>query len=165
MKIIKLGTKMNKNKTLKTLSIVGIITAGFMHCGALAQSSMIQPLPPIMIPGSNSYAGAFYAYVKGTNSSGGFSITPSIGVQSCTVSDVSGFPAPYSSCVIASRRDTGHTWYTNQNCSLIFPVTNTLSYTIMLYVTSVPPPPTNGQPLMLQIAWSTNSLACTNSSQ
>jgi len=156
---------MIKNKTLKIATALGLFAGGFIHSDALAQSCIVEPLPATMSSGSNSYAGSYYAFVRATNSSGGLWIVPSNGVQSCTVSDISGFSAPYASMLIAARKDGAHTWYTNKNCSLIFPVTNTISYSINLYVTSVPPPPTNGQPLTLQIMWSTNSLSATNLSQ
>ena len=156
---------MNKNKTLKIVTLIGLVMAGLMHCGALAQSTMVEPLPATMITGSNTYAGAYYATVRATNISGGLWLMPSNGVQSCTVADTSGLPSPYASSLVVSCKNGAHMYSTNQNCNLIFPVTNTTSYSIMLYVNSVPPPPTNGQPLTLQIMWSTNSSATTNSSQ
>jgi hypothetical protein len=37
--------------------------------------------------------------------------------------------------------------------SVNFPATNTTSYSLTVYVKSPVPPPTNGQPMNLQITW------------
>lgn len=154
-----------KNMTFKTSKIVcvgAIMMAGFINLAVAQQSTQTQPLPATFSSGSNTYIGTYYAWVKATNSAGSILIMPTNGVQSCTIQDVSGYPSPYSSAFVVQRKSDGHWWYTNNNNSLTFPVAHGTNYTICLYVSSAPPPPTNGQPIMLQIQWSTNSISSTN---
>ena len=101
--------------------------------------------------GSNSCSGVYYAYAKMTNSTGGLWLTPPAGTTSGIFTDASGFPLPYSSVVQVTRRNDGTTWC--EATSVTFPATNTTSYQLIVYVTSPTPPPTNGQPMTLEIQW------------
>jgi len=141
---------------LKTVSTLGILIMALAHISALAQSVVVEPLPASVSSGSSGFVGSYYAFVRATNSVGGLWLTPPSGAQSCTVSDASGFSAPYVSSLMASPKDGSQTWYATNNNNLFFPVTSTASYAIILYVNSLPAPPTNGQPLMLEITWNTN---------
>ena len=147
---------MNILKT-STICAAAITAVGCAGLGVAQQSTQTEILPATMGTGSNTYIGTYYAMVKATNSAGSILISPTNGVQSCTLQDISGYPAPYSSSLVATRKSDGHCWYTNNNNSLTFPVTNGINYTMCAYVNSMPPPPTNGQPITLQIQWSTNA--------
>ena len=101
--------------------------------------------------GSNSCSGVYYAYAKMTNSTGGLWLTPPVGTTAGIFTDASGFPLPYSSVVQITRRNDGATWC--GATSVTFPATNTTSYQLIVYVTTPTPPPTNGQPMTLEIQW------------
>lgn len=147
---------MKMNKTSKIIFVAAIILVGFMHCGAFAQSTQTQGDPANLLTSSNQYVGTFYAQAKMTNSHGIFWITPPTNTQTGTFTDASGFPAPYVSAITVARRSDGYMWHTNNNNSVTFPATNS-SYSLSVYVTGLPPPPTNGQTLTLQVQWNTNS--------
>ena len=93
----------------------------------------------------------YYGIAKMTNSVGGTWLTPTAGSTNGVFSDLSGFPAPYSSVVVVTRKRDLFTWCGSGTVS--FPATNTTSYQLTVYTTSTPPPPTNGQPLTLQVQW------------
>ena len=137
------------NKTSKLLSMVVCVLAGFTGLVAWADS---QGDPAKMSIGTNSVFGKYYAYAKITNGTGGYWIKPdtNIVVRSGTLTDISGFPAPYGS--YATALPFGSTNCCSSN-SVTFPATNTLTYQLTVYVTSPTPPPTNNQPMTLQIQW------------
>ena len=145
------------NKKLKTSTIIcaaAIMMTGFMGCSEYAQQyTQTQGDPATLTTNTSPYAGVYYATSHMTNSTGGSWITPSNGVSSCTFQDASGFQPPFTWSVVVIRHIDGVKWCTNNNNSLTFPVTNSTSYQITEYVNSAPPPPTNGQPLMLQAQW------------
>jgi hypothetical protein len=90
-----------------------------------------------------------------TNSADGtFWITPPTNVVSGTLKDASDFAAPYSSvaCVLSKNHFLLKWCETN---SVTFPATNTDKYSLTIYVKNQTPPPTNGQPMNLQITWKT----------
>jgi hypothetical protein len=94
--------------------------------------------------------GTYTGYAKMTNSAGTFSITPPTNVVSGTLTDASGFPSPYVSVANVSCSDFSSWCDTN---SVTFPATHSKTYTLTVYVKSPTPPPTNGQPMNLQITW------------
>jgi hypothetical protein len=95
--------------------------------------------------------GAYTGYAKITNSTGGLWITPPTNAVSGTLTDASGFPAPYVSVGYVIRKSDLVTWCGTN--SVTFPATNSTSYELFVYVKNTPPPPTNGQPMTLQITW------------
>lgn len=92
--------------------------------------------------------GAYVGYTKMTNSSGGIWITPPAGTTNGTLTDISGFPSPYSSSVYVARKSDLATWC--DTGSVTFPATHSDSYQLLVFVTSSPAP-TNA--LILQINW------------
>lgn len=137
------------NKTSKLLSLAVCVLAGFTGLVALADS---QCDPAHTGVGTNSSFGKYYAYAKMTNGAS-FWIKPdtNIVVRSGTLTDISGFSAPYGSYAAVSVFMSTNTYYGSN--SVTFPATNTLTYQLSVFVTSPPPPPTNSQPMMLQIQW------------
>jgi len=134
----------------KIVCLVTLTVAGFYSWVAMADS---QGDKPTFGQGTNSCAGTYYAYAKMTNGSGGVWLTPPANTKSGVFTDLSGFPAPYSSSVIVAQRNLVSWCGTN---GLNFPVTNGMTYSVTVYVTSPTPPPTNGQPLNLSVMWNTN---------
>jgi hypothetical protein len=95
--------------------------------------------------------GAYTGYAKITNSTGSIWITPPTNAVSGTLTDASGFPSPYVSVGYVTRKSDSVTWCGTN--SVTFPATNSTSYQLIVYVKNTPPPPTNGQPMNLQITW------------
>src|SRR5204862_2017149 len=91
---------MNKQFTLQKIAVTAftglVILAGFIGCVALADTETIAAR---ILTATNSCVGKYYAYPKMTNSAGSIWIQPptNIVVSSGTLTDISGFPAPYSS--------------------------------------------------------------------
>lgn len=81
-------------------------------------------------------------------------IKPPTNAISGTLTDASGFVSPYVSVAYVKRKSDFVTWCGTN--SVNFPVTNTAKYALTIYVKSPLPPPTNGQPLDIQITWQTN---------
>lgn len=92
--------------------------------------------------------GTYKGYAKMTNSVGAFFITPPAGTTNGTFTDASGLSAPYVSvaCVVCSDFSS----WCNTN-SVTFPASSSKQYSLTVYVKSSPP--TNGQPMNLQITW------------
>ena len=144
---------MKKNKTSKIIFAAVLVLAGFSGFIALADPHTQCDSAKISV-GTNSSFGKFYAYAKMTNANGvGFWIKPdtNIVVSSGTLTDISGFPAPYSSYAVVTPFGSITNLYASN--SITFPATNTLTYQLTVFVTSPTPPPTNGQPMTLQIKW------------
>ena len=93
--------------------------------------------------------GAYTGYAKMTNSVGTFWLTPPAGTTSGTFTDASGLPAPYVSVACVACSDFSSWCDTN---SVTFPATSSKQYSLTVYVKSSPPP-TNGQPMNLQVIW------------
>jgi hypothetical protein len=92
--------------------------------------------------------GAYTGYAKMTNSTGAIWLTPPAGTTSGTFTDASGLPAPYLSVAWVKCNNLS-TWC-NTN-SVTFPATSSHQYQLIVYVKSSPP--TNGQPMNLQVTW------------
>lgn len=146
---------MNKNKIIKFVCAAAVLAAGLNGCATAQQSPTQQTDMATITTGTNVHVGIFYATAKMTNGTGTFYITPPAGTQTGAFSDISGFPSPYSSSLVVTRKSDQFNWFTNNN-TVTFPATNS-SYSLTAYVTSLTPPPTNGQKLTLQIQWNTNS--------
>jgi hypothetical protein len=95
--------------------------------------------------------GAYTGFAKMTNDTGGIWITPPANTTSGTLTDASGFSAPYVSVATVVRKSDLMIWCDTNNVT--FPATNDTSYELFVYVKNTPPPPTNGQPMNLQITW------------
>lgn len=124
--------------------------AGLMACAAVADQ---QNIPFIAQSGGSGSGcpGTYNGFAKMTNSAGTFWITPPAGTTSGTFTDASGFASPYVSVASVVRKSDNVKWcYTN---SVTFTATNTQQYSLTVYVKSTLPPPTNGQPMTLQINW------------
>jgi len=126
-----------------------LLLTGFAACVALADT---QGIVATVTKGSTSCVGTYYAYAKMTNSAGSIWITPPSNTNtSGTFTDISNFSTNYTSTVLVTRKKDGVAWCGTN--SVTFPATNSTSYQMIAYVTSTLPPPTNGQPLTLQIEW------------
>ena len=136
-------TKFTFGRIIATLSLIGFAT-----CVALADTQIIPATIKTVTAGG--CIGKYYAYAKMTNGTGLIWITPPTNISSGTFTDASGFAAPYTSVATVMRNDTTVWCGTN---SVTFPATNTSTYQLMVVVKSTLPPPTNGQPLTLQIHW------------
>jgi hypothetical protein len=101
--------------------------------------------------GGPSCPGTYTGYAKMTNSTGSIWITPPAHTSSGTFTDASGFPPPYVSAAYVARKSDLASWCGTN--TVTFPATNSTSYQLVIYVKSTPPPPTNGQPMQLQITW------------
>jgi hypothetical protein len=95
--------------------------------------------------------GLYTAVAKMTNSAGSTWLTPATNTSSGTFTDNSSFPPPYSSLVIVTRFSDRMSWCATNHVT--FPATNTMQYQLVVYVKSATPPPTNNQPLNLQVQW------------
>ena len=95
--------------------------------------------------------GTYTGYAKMTNGSGTFWITPPAGTTNGTLTDASGFAAPYVSVAVVKRKSDQFAWCGTN--SVTFMATNTQQYALTVDVKSTLPPPTNGQPMTLQITW------------
>jgi hypothetical protein len=134
----------------------GILTAlaltGFMACVALADPTT-QCIPFTVKSGGSGTGcpGAYTGYSKMTNSAGTFWITPPTNAVSGTLTNASGFAAPFVGVAYVTRFSDQMNWCGTN--SVTFPATNSTKYQLTVYVKSTPPPPTNGQPMNLQIIW------------
>jgi hypothetical protein len=89
-----------------------------------------------------------------TNSTDGtLWITPPTNAISGTLTDVSIGASNYVSVACVRRYSDQVKWCDTNSVS--FPVTNTAKYSLTVYVKSPLPPPTNGQPMNLQVTWQT----------
>jgi hypothetical protein len=136
----------NKNTMYKIVCTAAVVLMGIMRCIA---AEVTQGDATAVGSGTDGCLGNYYALAKMTNSSGGFWLTPPTGTHTGTFTNASGIAA--SSGVVVIRKSDQTAWCTNKT-SLTFPATNS-SYELILYITSHTPPPTNGQPLSLQVTW------------
>ena len=148
---------MKTNRTAQTLGITLLALAGLAASIAWAADTINQTIPCACQGGGSGSGcpGAWTAYGKMTNSTDGtLWVTPPTNVVSGTLTDASGFAAPYVSVAYAkSKKYFGLSWCGTN--SVTFPVTNSDQYELFIYVKSPVPPPTNGQPMNLQITWQT----------
>ena len=125
---------------------VSLALTSLTACVALAEIQSDKALSAI---GNNACAGNFNATAKMTNSTGGSWLTPPAGKTNGTFADASGFAVPYKSVVLVTRKSDLATWCATN--SVTFPASSSASYSLAVYVTSTLPPPTNGQPMALQV--------------
>ena len=98
----------------------------------------------IPVPCSSTYYGKTFM----TNSSGGLWIIPPSGTQTGTITDMSGYPYPYQTCILVQRR-SDLAWWESTN-SVTFPATNS-SYSISFYVQVPYPANTNKEAIQAQL--------------
>ena len=154
---------MKKLKLLHMACFSALALAGFTGC---AISTSNHTPPPLEADGPETQCvsftpqsgdsgsgcpGAYTGYAKMTNSTGSFWFTPPTNTVSGTLTDVSGFPDPYLSVTYVVCKKNLISWCGTN--SVTFPATNSMQYSLTVYVKSTPPPPTNGQPMTLQIQW------------
>jgi hypothetical protein len=141
----------NNNRMSKIVGTAALMLAGFMGCIA---SEVAQSDQAAVGQGSGSGCiGTYYAYAKMTNSSGTYWLTPPAGTTNGIFKDASGFPAPYASATTVIRRSDLTSWCANTTNGVSFPASSSTTYTMTVYVNSQTPPPTNGQPMKLQVTW------------
>lgn len=130
--------------------LVLVFIAGLMAGAAFADT---QNIPFTLQSGGSGPGcpGTYTGYAKMTNSAGAFWITPPTNTTSGTFTDASGLGVPYVSVAYVKRKSDSVSWCGTNSVS--FPATNSTSYELFVYVKNIPPPPTNGQPLTLQISW------------
>jgi hypothetical protein len=95
--------------------------------------------------------GTYTGYSRMTNTDGSIWLTPPANTTTGTFTNASGFAPPFVSIAWVKRKSDSVIWCGTN--SVTFPATNSTSYQLIMYVKSTPPPPTNGQPMSLQIFW------------
>jgi hypothetical protein len=141
----------NKKRTLKIACTAAVVLAGIMGCIASQQTQ--SDLPTMGEVAGTGCPGTYYAMARMTNSTGLFWLTPPTGTTNGIFKDVSGFPHPYTSATAVVRRSDLNPWCSTSTNGVSFPASSSTSYSMTVYVTSKNPPPTNGQPLVLQVTW------------
>jgi hypothetical protein len=147
--------KMNKHTHQKIIYATLLALASLTACVAWADTTINQTIS--FTPQNSSSGlcpGAWTGYAKMTNTTDGtLLVQPPTNAISGTLTDASGFPSPYVSIAYVKRQSDGAKWC--ETNSVTFPATNTTKYQLTIYVKSATPPPTNGQPMNLQVTWQT----------
>lgn len=143
-------TKWNLGKTITALTLIGFTAS--LAWAAQQNENQTRPFTVQSSGSGSGCPGTWTGYAKMTNGAGAFAITPPTNATSGTFTDASGFAAPYVSVACVKRNDLVTWCETN---SVTFPATNSKTYQLTVYVKSPVPPPTNGQPMNLQITWQT----------
>ncbi len=136
---------MQKTKTSKIIVMATLVAM----LAAQVVAADTQSVPATIGQGTAACAGAYYAYAKMTNGTGAFWITPTNGTHTGTFTNASS-PASFSCVLVAMRKSDLETWCGTNGVA--FPATNS-SYSLTAYITSKAPPPTNSQPVTLQVLW------------
>lgn len=145
---------MKANKTTPILCATLLALAG-LAVGLAKANETVNQSPGFTQQGGGSGSGCpgvWTGYAKMTNSAGTFWITPPTNATSGTFTDASGFASPYNSVAYVKCNDL-HTWCDTN--IVTFPATNSKNYQLTVYVKSTVTPPTNGQPMNLQVTWQT----------
>lgn len=154
--IIKQNQGKGKMKNIKTL----IVSTILLLVGAVTQAAPTTNIETFSIPITSGYNGgtpvacsltAYYGWAKMTNSSGTPVIIPPAGTTLGTFTDISGYPSPYFSSVIATRRSDGHPWC--DQTSVTFPATNSISYVLTDFIQVPYPTIATNMTITLQIVW------------
>ena len=145
--------KRNLGKTITALTLIGF-TAGLAWAGQtiVNQSSGFIPQNSGTGPGC---PGIWTGYARMTNTTDGTPwIKPPTNAISGTLTDVTIGASNYVSVACVTRQSNQvKSCDTN---SVTFQVTNTAKYSLYIYVKSPLPPPTNSQPIDMQVIWQTN---------
>lgn len=141
------GMKANKwSKLGQMVAVMAFIGLAASLAQADNQSDSYTPQPGGT--GTNS-CGVYYGYAKMTNSTGTFWIVAPTNITSGTLTDTSTYGSPYTSVAFVGCIN-GKSWCSSNNVT--FPATSGTKYSMTVFVTSTPPP-TNGQPISLQLTW------------
>ena len=145
---------MQMNKPTQTIRAIILALVGFAASVAWAADTISQSIPFTQQNGGSGSGcpGAWTGYAKMTNDVGTLWITPPTNAVSGTFTDASGFASPYQSVAYVQCNDL-HKWCDTN--SVTFTATHSKKYELFVYVKSTPPPPTNGQPMNLQVTWQT----------
>jgi hypothetical protein len=134
-------------RLLTTLALTG-----FMACLAWAdQTTQTVPFDELSGGSGSDCPGTYTGFAKMTNSAGSVWLTPPTNATSGTFTNASGFGAPFVGVAHVTRKSDGVTWCDTN--SVTFPATNSAKYQLVIYVKNTPPPPTNNQPMTLQVIW------------
>ena len=134
-----------KIKTSKIISVTVLLMSGFL---GVAVAEMQSDTVSVEQGSGSGCVGTYYAVARMTNSSGAFWITPPQDTHTGTFTNASG--SGYTSTLYVMRKIDQQPFCATG--SVTFPATNS-SYSLTLYVTSHAPPPTNNQPINLQVTW------------
>jgi hypothetical protein len=150
-----INRNINKGRGARIGAIVAVLAvASFAAAVAWGGSTTQQSDPAIAGPGTPPCGGStYYARANMTNGFGMFWLTPTGNISSCTFTDATGLASPYSSALSVTRKSDFNSWCSNNTHGLVFPATNTDSYSLTMYVTSKTPTITNGQPMILKATW------------
>lgn len=145
--------KQNKQTLGKTLTALSLI--GFTACVAWANETQDQCNPFTKKSGGSGSGcpGIYTGYAKMTNNIGTFWLTPPTNAISGTFTNTSIFASPFVSVTMVGRKSDFATWCGTN--SVTFPATNTDQYSFTVYTKSPLPPPTNSEPMNLEIIWQT----------
>jgi hypothetical protein len=156
-KIMNTKNKLNLGHIIAALTLVGLALVGcathstrLMHYDLSGPQTQCVPFTAQTGGSGTGCPGVFTGYAKMTNGAS-FWFTPPTNTTSGTLTDASGFPAPYVSVACVKRKSDLMTWCDTN--SVTFPATNNTTYSLTFYVKSPLPPPTNTQPMNLQITW------------
>jgi hypothetical protein len=136
-------------KTTLAIAIAAITIA--LAIPTQAQSTQTKTISISKGTSGGGCPGTYLGYLKMTNSLGTYWVTPPAGTSYGTLSDVSGYGAPYVSVATVVRQSDFMTWCGTNGVS--FPATNTMKYSLTIYVKV--PTPTNAttQTVTGQIVW------------
>ncbi len=127
---------------------------GFVASLAWADQQKI-PFTPQNSGSGSSCPGTWTGYAKMTNTTDGtIWVKPPTNAISGTLTDASNNGSNYVSVACVKRLSDQMKWCDTN--SVTFPVTNTAKYSLYIYVKSPLPPPTNSQPIDIQVTWRTN---------
>jgi hypothetical protein len=143
------GSSMKNTKNTLGRIIAGLALIGITHTVAMAQITNITERIKTVIgtDGGSGCPGGMYGFVRMTNSVGSIWLTPPAGTTLGVLSDISGYPPPYSSRAVVEQRSNGVSWCDTN--SVTFPATNSTSYMLVIVVKTTPPP-TN---VIVQLQW------------
>jgi hypothetical protein len=138
---------MKKNLPLLCSFIVLLLLAGR---GAYADTTNIQTvLFRLQSVSGTGCPGSYTGYSYMTNNVGTMWLAPPTNTVSGTLTDISGYAAPYLSVACVTRKSGLLKWCDTN--SVTFPATNSTSYELYVRVKSAAL--TNGTPMTLQIVW------------
>lgn len=137
--------------TLAALVLTGCAT----NVGLQGNATQAIPFTPQNSGSGSSCPGTWTGYARMTNTTDGtIWIKPPANAVSGTLTDASVGASNYVSVACVKRQSDQFKWCDTN--SVTFPVANTAKYSLYIYVKSPLPPPTNSQPIDIQITWQTN---------
>ena len=151
-KIMKIIFKLTGFQIITLSALAALVLTGCAtNVGIQGTTTECIPFTVQTVSGSGC-PGAYNGLARMTNSDGTFWISGTNASGSTgTFTDVSSFAAPYASVVQVVRKSDNTKWCAAN--SVTFPVASTAKYSFTVYVKSPVPPPTNSQPITLQLVW------------